>query len=290
MRMHGFLTSAATVAALSFPGAASAINLVNNPDFMTPRAGLMPPVTDFTGSSTGLAGYAAADQWLVWTGVTGDRVRTRLEPSELIRGGKMLHVWGYEVDQVFAPPHTGSQHGYFCALVKVLAGSVGAGAGDQGNAGRGITVVPTDNWARIGGHEQSSPVNQVAIFGSDANAEYYIQSVELSPTPIPCERTVDRTKYPLPETYVKPYPYPWEMHPEQGSVVQPAGNPAQGNAANPNGFFNNMTPGTGPAQGSDHEGGHDHGGGKKQPLTGAAPPPAGNPIQQQQPAQPATPQ
>ena len=33
MRMHGFLTSAAMLAVLSFPGAASAINLVNNPDF-----------------------------------------------------------------------------------------------------------------------------------------------------------------------------------------------------------------------------------------------------------------
>jgi len=38
MRRHGFLISAAMLAALSLPGAASAINLVNNPDFSISRA------------------------------------------------------------------------------------------------------------------------------------------------------------------------------------------------------------------------------------------------------------
>ncbi len=254
MRMQRFLASAAMLAVLSVPAVASP-NLVHNADFHIPRPGLVPPghppselpMTDFTSTRRdALGGLAAADEWLTWTGVPGGRVWTRLEPSELFVGARMLHVRGYEVDQVFAPVHTGSRHGYFCALVKVVAGRVGAGAGDQGNSGPGMTVGPADGWVRIAGSEQSFPVNQVAIFGNDTNAEFYIQHVELSPEPIPCDPHVDMSKLVLPERYVQPDPYPWTMHPEQAGVVQPAaaGNPAFGNQASPNGHYENMTPGT----------------------------------------------
>jgi hypothetical protein len=290
MRMHGFLTSAAMLAALSFPGAAGATNLVHNPFFSTPRAGLPPPpTTDVTATDPAvLGGYAAADEWLIWTGVPGGRVWTRLEPSELFLGARMLHVRGYEVDQVFAPVHTGPKYGYFCALVKVVSGQVGAGAGDQGNSGPGETVGP-GSWVRIGGHQQSTPVNQVAIFGIGDNPEFYIQYVELSPEPIDCERRVDITKLGLPPGYRKPDPYPWEMHPEQGGAVQPAGNPAQGAAGNPNGYFENMSPRGVAHDDSGAGGGHE----PTHPVPGKAPasgqlPVQGNTIQQQHPAQPAT--
>jgi len=269
----------ATVASLALcAGAANADNLVLNPNFQDPRPGLAPPYDlDVVNTvPTALAGYAAADHWLTWAVVPGGRIRTRLEPSELYTGGRMLHVWGQEIDQVFLPIHTGPKYGYVCALVKVVSGRLGAGAGDQGNSGPHDWTGP-GGWTRISAREQSNPVNQVALFGDSPAAEFYVQSVILSPAPIPCDRHVDITRLGLPPIYVKPDPYPWTQHPEQGNAVQPAGNPAQAGQPSPNGYFENMRPvqaGTpGPQSynpnGVDHEDGHDHGGGKdgKAPQT-----------------------
>jgi hypothetical protein len=299
MTIRKFSLASAAVAVLFT--AARADNIAVNSDFARPGTRDLvsshppvpdsPPTTDFTETLPNAAvDYAAAEDWLIWAGSIGGRVRTRWEPSSDWPGNYVLHVKVTNapardagIDQVFLPPHTGPKHAWYCAVVKVVSGVVGAGVNDQGDARwPAIVAGPTGAWVRLSGTEGTTPVNQIYIYAGTANAEYYVKSVQVSTTPIDCKHDVAVLPNVLPPKPRLPDPYPWTLHPEQNGVVQPAGNPAQGAAPSPNGFFDNMTPG-GVAHNDSEHGGHEPthpvGGGGKTPAT-----PATNTIQQQQPA------
>ncbi len=305
MSIRKLSMASAAVAVLLAVVAARADNIAVNSDFARPGTRDLvsshpptpdsPPTTDFTQTLPNAAvDYAAADNWLIWAGAIGGRVWTRWEPSSDWPGNYVLHVKVTNapardagIDQVFLPARTGPKHAWYCAVVKVVSGVVGAGVNDQGN-GRwpAVAAGPTGAWVRLSGTEGTTPVNQIYIYAGTANAEYYVKSVQISTAPIDCKHDVAGLPTALPPTYVKPDPYPWTLHPEQNGVVQPAaaGNPAQGGAT-PNGYFENMTPGGLAHDDSEHAGHeptHPVGGGK----TPATPATQGNTIQQQQPATP----
>lgn len=303
---HTLFLATVTAALMGTTALQASPNLVQNESFQT--AGTPPNVTlsgggfvstDATGVDPhNLVGYAAAQNWLTWTGQVGGRVRTREEPSELYGPGRfMLHVQVFNgpgiagIDQVFLPVHTGPKHAGFCALVKVVSGTMGLGANDEGNGT--FTTPPvgaTRNWVAVRGSSSTPPVNQVFLYAVTPNADFYVQNVVLTADPIPAKSCVAPQQRPnaLPPAYVKPDPYPWTLHPEQQG--------GQGGSAS--GFYDNMTParstpavGTGnpnPTETEEHESSHDHGGGDKGGGKGAptsnTPLSTANQIRQQQPA------
>jgi hypothetical protein len=219
--MHIHKLSMISAATLFLTGAAQAQNLTQNPDFLHPSTHLThdpPPEVDYTSGATDLAGYAAADDWLVWTVAPHGRVHTWLEPSELYGpASRMLHVKGQEIDQPFLAWHTGPQHVHFCVLLKVVSGTVFAAVGDGGNSPRsGDTAIATGTWTRIGGENGVSPANEIGIEGETPKTEFYVQEVQVSEQPIPCDHEVQRLNR-LPETHVQPLIPPWLMHPEFGN-------------------------------------------------------------------------
>jgi len=296
--MHRNLFLVTLVASLVGAAAVQASpNLVLNQNFQdarTPpevtRSGGGYTTTDSTGVDPhNLVGYAAARDWLTWTGQVGGRVRTQQVPSDLYGPGRfMLHVQVLNapgiagIDQVFLPIHTGPKHADFCALVKVVSGTVGLGANDQGNGG--FTTPPvgaTGDWVAVRGSSSTPPVNQVFLYAVSPDADFYVQNVTLTADPIAPKDCVapKRVPYAPNETLVKPDPYPWTLHPEQSG---------QGSAS---GYFENMRPAQGlppsPAETEDHEQGHGHdggkGGGKGTPATPNTPPPSPNQLQQNRP-------
>ena len=314
MRTHGIFGIAALTAALLSVSALGSPNLVQNPEFQT--AGTEPGVTTSGGGfpstdSTAVdpndfVGYAAAEHWLTWTWHLGERVRTRLEPSELYGPGRnMLHVQvfnspdgpgaGGGIDEVFLAPHTGPKYANVCVLLKVVSGRAGVGLSDYGNARYvGAPVEATGQWTTLHGPNSISPVNQVLVYARSPNADFYVQSVVVTTDPIADKDCLAPASRPnaLPQTLVKPDPYPWTLHPEQG-----APQPAQGGSdqPSPNGFYDNMRPpvggGPSPLESPEHDTEHGHGGGKDdkgggkgQPAAPNTLPSSPNTIQQQQPA------
>jgi hypothetical protein len=290
MTMRKSLLASACLSMLFAAGAAHADNLALNPDFTNADTRALvsnpPPTTDFTETLPNAAvNYAAAQDWLIWAGYTGGHVRTALEPSLDWPGNNVLHVWVDNapgragIDQVFLPIHTGPQHAWFCATVKIVKGTMGAGANDQGNgtftAG---PVAATGGWIHMGGESSTPPVNQIFFYAGSPHAEFYIKNVQVSTMPIACEQHVTLPPHALPQTLFKPDPLPWTLHPEQGAV-QPSGNPAQGGQASPSGYYEGMAPGAShnDSEGGGHEATRGGGGGKtdKGSKTG----PAGNTIQ-----------
>jgi hypothetical protein len=217
MRIHGLSLISAAILLTS---AAQAQNLVQNPSFLHPSTHLThnpPPEVDFTATATELPGYTAADAWLAWGVVPYGRVHTWLEPSELYGpASRMLHVKGQEIDQPFLAWHTGPQHGHFCVLLKVMSGTVRAAVGDGGDSPvSGDIATATGTWTRIGGDNLVSPANEFALEGDTPDTEFYVQTVEVSEQPIPCDHEVSRLQD-RHETYVQPLIPPWLMHPEFG--------------------------------------------------------------------------
>ena len=309
MRIFGLVGIAVLTAPFLSTSAFCSPNLVQNPDFQT--ASTMPgvtisgggfPSTDATGVDPhNLSGYAAAQDWLTWTWHVGERVRTRLEPSELYGPGRfMLHVQvfnspegdgaGGGIDQVFLAPHTGPKYANVCVLLRVVSGRAGVGLSDYGNARYvGAPVEATGQWTTLHGPNGISPVNQVLVYARSAQADFYVQSVTVTADPILPKDCVAPASRPnaLPQTLVKPDPYPWTLHPEQGAPQPTQGG---GDQPSPGGYYENMRPGgqpspfESPEHDTEHGHGGDKGGGKGQPAAPNTSPSSPNTIQQQQPA------
>ncbi len=224
------LLGTAAVLAIS-TGAFASDNLVQNNTFARPG---LASHTDFIGRDPNvLVDYAAAEQWLIWAGQVDGRVVTDRVTSELFGPGYfMLRVGVHNgpriagIDQVFLPVHTGPKHAAFCAIIKVVSGSVGLGANDEGNGT--MTTAPIsagDRWVAVRGVNSTSPVNQIFIYAVTPDAEFYVQDVRLTVDPMQPKDCVvpNKLAYAPIETYVKPDPYPWTLHPEQNT---PANLPA----------------------------------------------------------------
>jgi hypothetical protein len=224
--------------------AMAGVNLIHNPDFATPSP--LGSTTSYTATNPALlGGGSAADRWTIWAGVPGGRVMTARTPTGEAGGGYMLDVLvtsgGYGLVQAFLAPDHGPGHVHACVWIRLVSGAVGIGVGNGGDTHTTAFLDRPGSWQLLGTDNAVSPANELIVYGAGGGAaEFQVRSAAVSETPIPCGAPTAR-----PETYVKPDPYPWTLHPEQNGVVQPAGNPAQGGPY-ANGYFENMRPGAHP--------------------------------------------
>lgn len=130
------------------------------------------------------AGQSAAKNWTVGANILGTTVQTKLLPSTLVNGGRMIHVTTdgarSGLVQVFGPLGQGPGKVYACAWIYVVKGQVAIGTGNGGNTGSDVVLWKTGSWERLEVSNGVSPANEFIIYAvSHGGAEFYVESAEI---------------------------------------------------------------------------------------------------------------
>jgi hypothetical protein len=211
IRKHVFLI--ATMA--SALAAQAHANTLRNANFDEAARGGPPPTT--IGSADNLGGWSAAADWSTWAREPGGTVWTELVPNDHGRAGNMLHVIvhrGSGIVQVIQAQYTGPATAYSCAWVKVVSGRAGIGLGNGGDTHLDAVSTGTGVWEWLSAVNGVSPANEFIVYAAADDAEFYVDRAVVSENPNECPPGGVPVKWARPETYVKPYPFPWLLHPQ----------------------------------------------------------------------------
>ena len=215
-----------TTMALAATGQAHA-NMLRNATFDIPAAG-PPPIT--VGTSSNLGGWSAAADWSTWARQPGGTVWTELVSNDHGRPGYMLHVIvhrGSGIVQVIAGMGMGPRVAYSCAWVKVVSGQAGIGLGNGGDTHLDAVSTSTGVWEWLSAPNGVVPANEFIAYAATDDAEFYIDRAVVSENPNECPPNGVPVKWARPETYVKPDPFPWTLHPEYAPDRNPRKNQKQ---------------------------------------------------------------
>ncbi len=166
-------------------------NLISNPGFEKPAAGV-PPGTSVTFTDCGEVGGTAAADWIVWINSCGTNISTELVPSTTPGGGKyMLHVVtngnGNGIVQNFA-----SQTKTLSSVwVYVNSGCIGIGTGDGGNTLQNDEMTcDTGSWIEFKAPSGESPSFEFIVYEVEVavrsgvlegppGADFYVDNVNV---------------------------------------------------------------------------------------------------------------
>jgi hypothetical protein len=164
-------------------------NLISNPGFEKPAAGV-PPGTPVAFTTCDAVGGSAAANWIVWINDCGTNISTELVPSIAPNGGKyMMHVVttgnGNGIVQDFA-----SQTKTLSSVwVYLNSGCIGIGTGDGGNTLQTDEITcETGSWIQFKAPSGESPSFEfivysvevaVRIVDSAPGADFYVDNVSV---------------------------------------------------------------------------------------------------------------
>lgn len=139
---------------------------------------------DFKLAAVQGGGQSAAKNWTVGANIEGTTVKTKLLPSTLVNGGRMIHV---DTDgarsglvQVFGDLDKGPRKVYACAWIYIVKGQVVIGTGNGGSTGSDVVLWKTGSWERLEVSNGVSPANEFIIHAvSHGGAEFYVESAEI---------------------------------------------------------------------------------------------------------------
>lgn len=171
---------------------ADTINLLSNPGFATPAAGVPPGTYVNLYFLCNRGGRSAAADWNVWSNGCAAKMSTKLERSTLPGDGDfMIKVTTTRSDgglvQEF--PSSSVASATASAWVWVIAGCVGIGAGDDGFTPIATSTCTHSKWIHLTTPNSSSPVTEFIVYDTLAStgATFFVDnaSVSVDPTPEP---------------------------------------------------------------------------------------------------------
>lgn len=157
---------------------AHAANLLANEAF--DHVGANGASTTITTQIPGGAGNSAAKGWTLFTNTAGT-IATKLLPSTLVQGKRMIHVVTdgerNGLVQVFGKVDSGPHSVVACAWIKVVKGSVAIGTGNGGNTAYDMVLRKTGSWEVVEVSNGLSPANEFVIYAaSPGGGEFYVES------------------------------------------------------------------------------------------------------------------
>lgn len=173
---------------LALPVTLPAQNLLPNPGFDTPQAGVTPgtPVS-YTGGCGG--GFTAAAVWQAWVNTCGSNISTTLEPSKAPGGQQyMMHVVTTGANDGLWVNFAQQPQTLASVWVLVNSGCIGIGTGNHAQTGDTdeMTCVTGRWFQRYHVPNAVSPGNEFVIysvnnpvFPTNGGADFYLENAEV---------------------------------------------------------------------------------------------------------------